>query len=196
MLYNPRRKVAYAIKGAIPVMLPDEARTVDDAEHDDAHGGARPATETGAAARGWPDGARGQRSRSTTIAMPWPPPTHIDSRPKVLSVSSSALSSVVMMRAPVWPNGWPSAMAPPFTLSLSHGIAEVPRRRDDLCGERLVDLDEVDVVDRHASRARSAWRHASTGPRPMISGSSPVTPDDDDARERGDAELARPWCRS
>ena len=33
LLYNPRRKVAYAISGSIPVMLPDEARAVDEAEH-------------------------------------------------------------------------------------------------------------------------------------------------------------------
>lgn len=33
ILYNPRRKVAYAINGAIPVLLPDEARDVSDAEH-------------------------------------------------------------------------------------------------------------------------------------------------------------------
>ena len=53
------------------------------------------------------------------IAMPWPPPTHIDSRPKVPPVSSRPLISVVMMRAPVMPNGWPRAMAPPLTFSLS-----------------------------------------------------------------------------
>lgn len=33
VLYNPRRKVAYAINGAIPVLLPDEARVVSEAEH-------------------------------------------------------------------------------------------------------------------------------------------------------------------
>ena len=33
ILYNPRRKVAYAINGAIPVLLPDEAREVSEAEH-------------------------------------------------------------------------------------------------------------------------------------------------------------------
>ena len=32
------------------------------------------------------------------------------------------LSSVVVMRAPVEPNGWPSAMAPPCTLSLSKSM--------------------------------------------------------------------------
>jgi uncharacterized protein len=34
LLYNPRRHVAYEVRGVIPVMLPDEARTVDDAEHE------------------------------------------------------------------------------------------------------------------------------------------------------------------
>jgi uncharacterized protein YbaR (Trm112 family) len=33
VLYNPRRKVAYAINGAIPVLLPDEAREVSEVEH-------------------------------------------------------------------------------------------------------------------------------------------------------------------
>jgi uncharacterized protein len=33
VLYNPRRRVAYAVRGAIPVLLPDEARAVDDEEH-------------------------------------------------------------------------------------------------------------------------------------------------------------------
>jgi uncharacterized protein len=33
LLYNPRRKLAYEVRGAIPVMLDDEARSVDDAEH-------------------------------------------------------------------------------------------------------------------------------------------------------------------
>ena len=33
-LYNPRLKRKYAIKDDIPVMLVDEAETVDDAEHE------------------------------------------------------------------------------------------------------------------------------------------------------------------
>ena len=45
-------------------------------------------------------------------------------------------------------------MAPPLTLSLSHRDAEVAGRGDDLGGERLVDLDQVDVVDRHAGPAQ------------------------------------------
>jgi len=47
LLYNPRRKVAYSIAGSIPVMLPDEARAVDEAEHDALMSGAQHAVETG-----------------------------------------------------------------------------------------------------------------------------------------------------
>ncbi|MBM3717486.1 MAG: Trm112 family protein [Actinobacteria bacterium] len=32
-LYNPRLRLAYEVREAIPVMLADEARRVDDAEH-------------------------------------------------------------------------------------------------------------------------------------------------------------------
>lgn len=34
LLYNPRRHLAYAVRDDIPVMLPTEAREVDDAEHE------------------------------------------------------------------------------------------------------------------------------------------------------------------
>ncbi len=43
--------------------------------------------------------------RSMTMAMPWPPPTHMLSSPMVPPVERRPLSSVVMMRAPVMPNG-------------------------------------------------------------------------------------------
>jgi uncharacterized protein YbaR (Trm112 family) len=47
VLYNPRRHVAYEIKGSIPVMLPDEARPVDPDEHDALMAASSGATETG-----------------------------------------------------------------------------------------------------------------------------------------------------
>ena len=34
VLYNARRRVAYEVRGSIPVLLPDEARVVTDEEHD------------------------------------------------------------------------------------------------------------------------------------------------------------------
>src|SRR5450631_2518533 len=66
------------------------------------------------------------QSRSTIIAMPWPPPTHIVSSPIDLSWKSREFSRVPVMRAPVMPNGCPTAIAPPLTLSLSRSM---PRSR-------------------------------------------------------------------
>lgn len=33
LLYNPRLRLAYEVRDDIPVMLPSEARSVDDADH-------------------------------------------------------------------------------------------------------------------------------------------------------------------
>jgi uncharacterized protein len=33
VLYNPRLRVAYEVRGNIPVLLPDESRAVSDEEH-------------------------------------------------------------------------------------------------------------------------------------------------------------------
>jgi uncharacterized protein YbaR (Trm112 family) len=33
ILYNPRRRVAYEVRGAIAVLLPDESRAVSEEEH-------------------------------------------------------------------------------------------------------------------------------------------------------------------
>jgi uncharacterized protein len=34
ILYNPRRHVVFTVNDGIPVLLPDEGREVDDAEHE------------------------------------------------------------------------------------------------------------------------------------------------------------------
>jgi uncharacterized protein YbaR (Trm112 family) len=49
LLYNPRRRVAYEIRGSIPVLLPDEARPVEADEHDELVGDAT-ARSTGSGA--------------------------------------------------------------------------------------------------------------------------------------------------
>ena len=99
-----------------------------------------------------------------TIAMPWPPPTHMVSRPNCLSWNCRLLISVPVIRAPVMPKGWPTAMAPPLTLSLSSVDAEVPVGGDDLGGEGLVDLDQVDVADGQPGALQRLLGLASTGP--------------------------------
>jgi hypothetical protein len=51
--------------------------------------------------------------RSKMIAKASPPPIHRLANPRRAPRASIAYSNVVMMRAPVAPIGWPSAIAPP-----------------------------------------------------------------------------------
>ena len=53
------------------------------------------------------------------IAMPCPPPMHADATPNFFPRRRSSSSSVSTSRAPLAPSGWPIAIAPPFTLTLS-----------------------------------------------------------------------------
>src|SRR5271157_1461588 len=64
--------------------------------------------------------------------MPWPPPTHMVSKPNVLSCVCRLFSSVVAMRAPVMPNGWPSAIAPPDTFRWSSSMPNSRAQPHDL----------------------------------------------------------------
>ena len=57
-------------------------------------------------------------TRSMIVAAPMPDATQSVARPVPLPLRSSSSSSVPMMMAPVAPSGCPSAMAPPFTLTL------------------------------------------------------------------------------
>ena len=91
------------------------------------------------------------------MAMPMPPPTHMVSRPRVPSVLRSPLIRVPVIRAPLIPKGCPRAMAPPpqgdgpaVHVECVGVDAQVAVAGDDLGGEGLVDLDEVEVVDGHA----------------------------------------------
>ena len=75
----------------------------------------------------------------------------------------SAASRVTMMRAPEAPIGWPSAQAPPCTLTLSCGRprSRMRRHRDDR--EGLVDLEQIDVVRRASRPCRAACGSPPTG---------------------------------
>jgi len=53
------------------------------------------------------------------VAVASAPPAHIEISAVVPPVRSSSWSAVVISRLPVEPTGWPSAIAPPLTLTLS-----------------------------------------------------------------------------
>ncbi len=66
-----------------------------------------------------------------------------------------------MIRAPVAPNGWPSAIEPPITFTRSSSIAPAPLLSstrnvgEDLRRERFVHFDEVDIREGQARRPRA-----------------------------------------
>ena len=67
-------------------------------------------------------------------------------------------------RAPDMPIGWPSAIAPPLTLTLSAVDARAARVECDADrGEGLVDLDQVEVGRRDCPARRSALLIALAG---------------------------------
>src|ERR1700694_439543 len=111
------------------------------------------------------------------IAIPWPPPTHIVSNPMVLLSVARPFKSVHRMRAPVIPNGWPSAIAPPCGLSLSLKGSTPSSRAEGMTWAAKASLISTMSMSSIVIFARlSAWREASIGPSPMISGSSAATP--------------------
>src|SRR6185436_13851093 len=57
--------------------------------------------------------------RSSTIAKPMPPCAQTEIRPCLALRRAISFASVVVMRAPVAPNGCPSAIEPPHTFSFS-----------------------------------------------------------------------------
>ena len=106
------------------------------------------------------------RRRRTAPRPPWPAPRRRS--------SSSAVSAT---RVPDMPTGWPSAMAPPLTLTLSSSMPRSSDRGQADGGEGLVDLEEVDGVEVDAGLAGGL---------------------DDGPRRAGSAAScrARPPCRS
>ena len=52
VLYNPRLRRSYAVRDGIPILLVEEATTVDDAEHERRAAALSSAVETGTGPRG------------------------------------------------------------------------------------------------------------------------------------------------
>src|SRR5262249_18731472 len=63
--------------------------------------------------------ACGYERRSNSVAIPCPPPMHIVANPYRACRVAIAWISVVAIRAPDAPSGWPIAIAPPFTFTRS-----------------------------------------------------------------------------
>ncbi len=88
--------------------------------------------------------AAGAQTRTIT-ASPCPPPEQIAAQPRPPPRRRSSSTSEPRMRAPEAPIGWPSATAPPLTLTRSSSMPSSADRVERDRGERLVDLPHVDV---------------------------------------------------
>ncbi len=91
------------------------------------------------------------------------PPQHIEISATDLSARSSSWRAVVIRRLPVAPTGWPSAIAPPLTFTLSMSVPST------WCQERTTDANASFTSKRSMSEsdifARSSTRFVpSIGP--------------------------------
>ena len=127
--------------------------------------------------------------------MPMPPPTHIVSRPNCLVLGLQAVDQ----RAGDAGAGHAERVADGDGAAVDVELVEVDAQvavaRDDLRGERLVDLDQVDVVDGHAGALQRLLRGLDRAVAHDLRGQAGDAGGDDPG-QRGEAELARPWCRS
>src|ERR1700682_1003867 len=125
---------------------------------------------------------------SISMAPPWPPPMHSVAMPRFNPRRFMAFTRCSTMRLPLVPTGWPSATAPPSTLSRARSMAPAAPGRPSTSRQNLSSCQAA----RHASTcaANASFNShnstsfsvsfcrfkisvaARTGPSPMIEGSS------------------------
>ena len=132
------------------------------------------------------------RLRSTPRgSSPRPAPVRRTSSPGRASPPgrASGASRVVAIRAPLAPSGWPIAIAPPRVLTLLLVDAQQLEHGQDLHGERLVELDALDLIERQPGALQGLVdrRHR---PDAHLLGVDPGDGHGADRRHRLEAQLA------
>ena len=89
-------------------------------------------------------------TRSTMTATASPPPMHSVARPVFLLWRLSAYTSVVRIRAPLHPIGWPSDAAPPFNRGKHEEL--FGSLMDQAIATRIVRSSNFPIVDRVAEQ--------------------------------------------
>ena len=102
--------------------------------------------------------------------MPWPTPMHMVAAPRRPPRRRISCSSVVVILAPEQPSGWPIAIAPPLTLTVSGSSLSSSMHGDCLGRERLVDLGQLQVVDAASRLGRAPWSWRGPGRCPCSRG--------------------------
>ena len=107
--------------------------------------------------------------------MPWPPPMHWVDSARPLPSRLMMAAALPVMRAPVAPSGWPMAMRAAVDIGPGPVEAEIVDAGERLDGEGLVQLDDIDVLDRRGPARFRAFCVEMTGPMPISSGAQPAT---------------------
>src|SRR5262249_3132829 len=106
-------------------------------------------------------------------AYPMPPPAHIVTSPYRDWPRRISCRIVVVSFAPVQPSGWPSAIAPPLTFSLSGSIGS-SRRQASTWAANASFSSTRSMSSSERPVSLSTLRIAGTGPMPKRSGSTPA----------------------
>src|SRR3954465_14337681 len=123
----------------------------------------------------WHCFVRAGQTRSTSMARPWPTPTHKVASPRCAFSRSILPSSVTVSRAPLQPSGCPRAMAPPSALTVSMSS---PSRltQASTCGANASLISTASRSSADQPARASAFSLDGTGPRPIRCGGPPAPP--------------------
>jgi hypothetical protein len=111
-----------------------------------------------------------------------------EATPQRAPISRSWRATVIVRRTPVAASGWPSAMAPPLTLSRISSPSSRPTA--SVCAPWASLISKRAMSSSFRPLRSSSRRIAGAGPMPMISGGTPTT-----AAAASRASGARPHAR-
>src|ERR1700730_8001561 len=125
---------------------------------------------------------------SINMAPPCPPPMHSVAMPRLVPSRFIALTRCSTMRLPLQPTGWPRLIAPPSTLSLAWSICPAAPSRPKISRQNFSSFQAARQPSTCVAKASFSSQVStspsanllrfkssvadSTGPRPMIEGSS------------------------
>src|ERR1700676_3495915 len=112
-------------------------------------------------------------TRSMIVAVPMPAPMQSVTSPIERLRRSSSSTSVPRIIAPVAPSGWPSAMAPPLTLTLDESSWKACRKRSTTEAKASL-ISKRSMSDSFIPAVLSTFLVTSTGPVSISAGSEPI----------------------
>src|SRR3954465_12676478 len=111
--------------------------------------------------------------RSTHRATPMPPPMHSAARPFLVLRFCISCRSVTSTRAPDAPIGWPMAIPPPLTFTIS-SFQPMSLLTAQACAAKASLASTRSRSETFQPAFSSVLREAGIGPVPMMAGSTPA----------------------